>query len=189
MNRNGGNQSIAKIVKQVLNSNVEKKWVTTTYSSGIDSTLVNKDLSTLSTGSTVNTRVGSQIRVKKLRLKWYAVIGDTTNIIRVILHYWRPNDAVDVPQQSELFQNSSILSPLLKLNPNRFKMIKDLYITLDTYHPTQKGEIEIDLDQLISYVPGLDTGMNHLYLSYLSDSSGVPNPTFAFDASLDFVDE
>lgn len=189
VNTNGGTQSIAKIVKQVLNSNVEKKWKTTTFSSGVDNTLTNTDLSSISNGNTVNTRVGASIRATRLRLKWYAVIGDTTNIIRVVLHYWKPNDAVDVPQQSELFQNSSILSPLLKLNPNRFKMIRDLYITMDQYHPTQSGELDIKLAELISYMPGLDTGLNHVYLSVISDSGGVPNPTFSFDASLDFVDE
>lgn len=188
MNRNGGNQSVAKIVKQVLMSNEEKKWFLSSFSSGVDNTIQNQDLSSISNGTTSSSRIGSQIRCKKLHMKWVATLGDTTNLIRVLIHFWKPNDAVDVPQQSELFQNSSILSPLLKLNPNRFRPVRDLLIRLDTYHPIVTGELEIKLDDLISYVPGLDTGMNHLYLTVFSDSGGVPNPTFEFVTSLDFVD-
>lgn len=189
MNRNGGNQSVAKIVKQVLNSQEERKWKLTTFSSGIDSTMQSIDLTSISNGTTSSSRVGSQIRLKKLNLNWVSAIGDSTNLIRVAIVFWKPNDAVDVPQQSEVFQTSGCLAPYLKLNPSRFKLVKDFLLIFDTYHPVQKGEIEIKLDQLVSYVPGLDTGMNHLYLLVFSDSGGVPNPTFEFNSSVEFVDD
>lgn len=188
MNTNGGNQSIAKIVKQVLTSQEERKWFLTTFNSGVSSTLIATDLTSIPNGTTVNSRIGSQIKLKKLILNWVCGIGDTTNLVRVLLFFWKPNDAVDLPQQSEIFQTTSTYSPLLKLNPSRYKPVKDFLLIFDTYHPVQKGSIEINLEQLVSYVPGVDTGMNHLYLGVYSDSGGVPNPSFEFNSSVEFVD-
>lgn len=148
----------------------------------------NHDFSAIPNGTTSSTRVGASIQAKRLRIKWVANLGDTTNQIRVLIHYWKPNDAVDVPQASELFQTTGTLAPLLKITPNRFKPIWDHLIVLDTYHPILSGDMTLNLGEIISYVPGLDTGMNHLYLSVYSDSGGVPNPTFEFTASLDYVD-
>ncbi len=188
MNTNGGNQSVAKIVKQVLNSQEEKKFFLSSFSSGVDSTLQNVDMSAVPQGTTASSRIGASIKLSALHLKWVAHLGDTTNLLRVIIHHWKPNDAVDVPQASEIFQTSGVLAPLLKIKPNRFTVLVDLLISLDTYHPMKTGSLDLKLGQLVSYVPGLDTGMNHLYLSILSDSGGVPNPTFEFVASMVYTD-
>ncbi len=189
MNTNGGNQSVAKIVKQVLKSQEEKKFFLSSFSSTVDSTLVNHDFSGIPQGTTASSRIGATIKLVSLKLRWTAYLGDTTNLIRVVIHHWKPNDAVDVPQASELFQTTSVLAPLLKIQPNRFTRMAELLIPLDTYHPMKTGEINLKLGQLVSFVPGLDTGMNHLYLSVFSDSGGVPNPTFEFVASLYYTDE
>lgn len=184
------NKTVAKVVKQVLKSQEEKKFFLSSFSSTVDSTLQNVDMSAIPQGTTASSRIGSNIRTTQLNFKWAAYLGDTTNIIRVIIHHWKPNDAVDVPQQSEIFQTTGVLAPTLKnLNPNRFTKLADFLITLDTYHPMKVGSFKLKLGQLISYVPGLDTGMNHLYLSVFSDSGGVPNPTFEFIASLDYTDD
>lgn len=188
MNRNGGNQSIAKIVKQVLASNEEKKFALFSFGATVDSTMQVLDLTNISNGTTVSTRVGAQIRLKKLHVKWNAIVGDSTNLLRVTVIYWKPNNAVDVPQASEVYQTTGVLAPLLKLNPNRFKAISDFLIPMDTYSPHKKGEFDLDTNELVSYAPGLDTGMNHLYLCVQSDSGGVPNPTFNFVGSVDYTD-
>lgn len=172
----------------MLASQEEKKFFLATYSSGVDATLQNVDLSAIPQGTTASARVGATIKARKLRMKWSAYLGDTTNIFRVLIFHWKPNDAVDVPQASELFQTTGVLAPLLKITPNRYTLLLDLLITLDTYHPLRTGSINLDLGQLISYVPGLDTGMNHLYLSVFSDSGGVPNPTFEFNSSVEYTD-
>ncbi len=189
MNRNGGNQSVAKIVKQVLNSQEEKKFYQTSFSSGVDSTMVNHDFTSIPQGTTSSSRIGANIKLRSLKMKWVATLGDSTNLIRVLVFYWKPNDAVDVPQQSELFQNSSILSQPLKINPNRFTLLADLLIQLDTYHPVKTGEINLKLGSNVSFVPGVDTGMNHVYLSCFSDSAGVPNPTFEFVGCVTYTDD
>ncbi len=184
------NKTVAKVVKQVLKAQEEKKFFLTTFSSTVDSTLQNVDLSAIPQGTTASSRIGSSIRTTQLNFKWAAYLGDTTNIIRVLIFHWKPNDAVDVPQASELFQTTGTLAPLLKnLTPNRFTKLVDMNIALDTYHPMKQGGFKLKLGQLISFVPGLDTGMNHLYLSVFSDSGGVPNPTFEFNASLDYTDD
>lgn len=184
------NKTVAKVVKQVLKSQEEKKFFLSSFSSGVDSTMQSNDLSQIPQGTSASARIGSNIRTVQLNLKWAAYIGDTTNILRVIIFHWKPNDAVDIPQQSEIFQTTGVLAPTLKnLNPNRFTKLVDFLIPLDTYHPMKVGQFKLKLGQLISYVPGLDTGMNHLYLSVFSDSGGVPNPTFEYVASLDYTDD
>lgn len=188
VNTNGGNQSIKKIVKQVLDSKEELKFKLTSFSSGVDSTMQATDLSAISNGNTSSTRVGATIQAKKLRIKWVCGMGDATNLVRFSIFYWKPNDAVDIPQASELYQTTGCLAPILNIKPNRFKLLFDKLIFFDTYHPIRSGEMEFRLGEYISYVPGLDTGMNHLYLVVQSDSGGVPNPHFEYSASLDYVD-
>lgn len=146
------------------------------------------DLSSIPNGNTSSSRVGASIQAKRLRIKWVAAMGDATNLIRFSIFYWKPNDAVDVPQASEIYQTSGCLSPLLMISPNRFTLLYDKLVFFDTYHPIRSGEMELRLGEYISYVPGLDTGMNHLYLVVQSDSGGVPNPNFEYAASLDYVD-
>ncbi len=188
VNTNGGSKKVSKIVKQILQSSEEKKFFLSSFSSGVDSTMQIVDLSAIPQGTTASTRVGATIKVQKLNLRWTAYLGDTTQLIRVLIFHWKPNDAVDVPQASELYQTTGCLAPLLKIQPNRFTVVHDMLIQMDTYHPMKYGVLELKLGQLISYVPGLDTGMNHLYLTVYSDSGGVPNPTFDFVASLTYTD-
>lgn len=188
VNTNGGNQSIKKIVKQILDSKDELKFKLTTFSSGVDTTMQATDLSSIPNGNTSSSRIGATIQAKRLRIKWVAGAGDTTNLIRFSIVYWKPNDAVDVPQASEVYQTSGCLAPILNINPSRFKLMVDKLVFFDTYHPIRSGEMDLRLGEYISYVPGLDTGMNHLYLLVQSDSGGVPNPSFEFSASLDYVD-
>ncbi len=188
VNTNGGTQKISKIVKQVLQSTEEKKFFLSNFSSTVDSTMQNVDLSGIPQGTTASSRVGATIKVHKLNLRWSSYLGDTTNMIRVVIFHWKPNDAVDVPQSSELFQTTSTLAPLLKITPNRYTILHDMLISMDTYHPMKVGVLQLKLAQLVSFVPGLDTGMNHVYLSVFSDSGGVPNPTFEFVASLTYTD-
>ncbi len=183
-----GKQSVAQIVKQVLNSQEEQKFILSSFSSGVDTTMQNLDMTSIPNGTTVSSRIGASVKLKKLKLKWTAALGDTTNRIRVLIFHWKPNDAVDVPQESELYQTTGVLAPLLKIKPNRYKLLKDLLITMDTYHPIVSGDISLDLGQIVSYTPGVDTGMNHLYMSVKSDSGGVPNPTFEFNACVYYTD-
>jgi hypothetical protein len=188
VNRNGGNQSVAKIVKQVLSSQDERKFNLSSFNSTVSTTLQIHDFTSIAQGTTAQTRIGATIQVKKLFMRWVAYIGDTTNLLRVSIFQWRPSDTVDLPQASEVYLTSGVLSPLLKMKPSRFKMISDFLISLDQYHPMKTGSLELDLNFNVQYDLGVDTGSSHLYLVVQSDSAGAPNPSLEFAAKVEYVD-
>lgn len=188
MNINGSKQSVAKIVKQVLDSKEERKFALTSFNSSIATTLQTHDFTNISQGITVQGRIGATINVKKLSMKWLAYIGDTTNVLRVSIFSWKVSDTVDLPQASEIYLTTGVLSPFLKMQPSRYKLHYDLLIPLDQYHPMRSGSIELDLNEKVQYDQGLDTGSNHLYLVVQSDSAGIPNPTFEFTAKVTYTD-
>jgi len=188
VNRNGGNQSIAKIVKQVLSAQDERKFYVSSFNSTISTTLQTHDFTSIPQGTTVQGRIGATIQVKKLFMKWVANIGDSTNLLRVSIFQWRPSDTVDIPQASEVYATTGVLSPLLKMKPSRFKMLSDFLISLDQYHPMKTGSLELDLGFSTQFDQGGDTGSSHLYLTVQSDSAGAPNPSFEFVGKVEFVD-
>lgn len=188
VNTNGGNQSVAKIVKQVLNSNEERKFAVSSFNSTISTTLQTHDFTSISQGTTVQGRIGATIQCKKLFMKWVAYIGDSTNMLRVSIIQWRPSDTVDIPQASEVYSTTGVLAPFLKMQPSRFKVLHDVLISLDQYHPMKVGNIELDLGFKTQYDQGADTGTSHLYLVVQSDSAGAPNPSFEFVAKVEYVD-
>lgn len=153
------------------------------------------DLTSLITqGTTAQTRIGANVYLKKLEMTWQALLGDPTNLVRVLIYEWLVDSSTDVPQITELLEDSStiprqILSPLLVIKPHRFRMLHDGLVDLDTYHPQRHGKLTIKLGNMkVGYNLGVNTGRNHLYITLLSDSGVIPAPTFSYEMKILYTD-
>jgi len=192
--RSFGEQKIGKIVKQVINENKQTKW--SVNDSGIissTSSMLFFDLSALVTQSaTANGRIGSKIRLTKLKVRLSFVIGDVTQLNRFIVFKWNVSSTSDTPTYGEIF-DASITDQweghYLPLKPSRFKILFDKTWNMDTYHPTRYHDFTLPLNILTEFDVGVNTGRNHLYIAHVSDSAGVPHPSINFISEIHFFDQ
>lgn len=186
--------SVEEKITKILNKRVAEKYITPAIIGTSSSSTVYTDVSDIGQGTTILTRTGGEIRLKRFVLRWNAVVADVTNLIRVILFVWKPSSTSDTPSDAELFNDPSdttrkVISPTLPLKPSRFRILKDSTVMLDSYHQQRCGDFSIDLGDLkVSYDLGVNTGVNHLYLAVVSDSSAVSHPTFNYEMLLYFSD-
>jgi len=189
VNKNGSQKSLTRVVNQILDSKMEKKWISQDYSSTVSNTATLIDLTSIGQGNNAITRVGASITVKSFEINSIFTIADTTNIIRMMVFEWIPSDTSDAPSSSELLLTaSSVLSPVLPYKPSRFKILYDKNLVLDTYHPILENKFKLKLDHQVQYDLSVDTGSRHLYLYLQSDSGASAHPGVAFNSVLKFVD-
>jgi len=189
VNKNGSQKSLTRVVNQILDSKMEKKWISSDYSSTVSNAATLIDLTSISVGNNAITRVGANITVKSFEMNCIFTLADTTNIIRMMIFEWIPSDTSDVPSSSELLlTSSSVLSQTLPYKPSRFKILYDKNFVLDTYHPILENKLKLKLDHQVSYDLSVDTGSRHIYLYLQSDSGASAHPGVAYDAVLKFVD-
>jgi hypothetical protein len=190
VNTNGSQkQSLTKMVKNILDSQMEEKWLDTSYSSTVSSTATLVDLTSISQGNSATTRVGASLQVKSFAFNsiWY--LADTTNYVRIMVFEWIPSTTADVPSGSELLSDSSSpISHVLPYKPSRFNILYDKNFTLDTYHPIVEHKFKLKLDQKVQFDLGVDTGSRHLYLYMQTDSSLSSHPAVVYQSQLKFVD-
>lgn len=145
-----------------------------------------QDMTNVGQNTGSNNRTGQSIRVTKLVVFWDCILGDTFNIIRIIIFKWFPSNSSDVPQISEVFNtqvslstaiNYPVRSPFLALKPSRFKVLADYRIVLDAAHVTRCGTIVLKNLGLLSFDYQSSNGKNHIYHAVMADSGVLPHPT------------
>ncbi len=190
VNINGSQkQTITKVVKNILDSKMEMKWIPFNVSTTVDNSGSMTDLTSVGQGTNAVSRVGQTITVKSIEMNVVATLADTTNLIRMRIFEWIPSDTSDIPSLSELqYNTSSVISPLLPYKPSRFRVLYDHLFVLDTYHPILAEKVRLELDHEVQYDLSVNTGSRHLYLSLQSDSGAASHPGFAYDALVRFQD-
>jgi len=178
------------MVKNILDSKSELKWIPFDSSATVDNTGTFVDLTSVAQGTSGLTRIGQAIRVKSIEMQFYGLLADTTNLIRLQIFEWIPSTTSDTPSSSELqYYSSSVISPLLPYNPSRFKRLYSHTFVLDTYHPTELLKVNLKLDHKVSYDLSVDTGSRHIYMFLQSDSGGAPHPGCAYQGLVRFMDD
>lgn len=178
-------------MKQSIENKKQRKWATTQAvgATGVTTSTAFTVLTNISQGTTLATRVGSRIQIKRLRLHGQLVVGDATNIIRVGVFRWNVDNTSDSPGDDEIFDNTSDpLAHQVHYNPKRFKMLWEKVYSLDLYNPSKFFELDLKLDSLKTFNLGVNTGIGDLYITYTSDSSGVPNPSITYEAQIEWID-
>jgi hypothetical protein len=181
--------SVRKEITQILKASKQLKWYNTSGPSSVSTSIAFAGLSGIPAGVTNGQRVGTSVDIERILLNGQWVIGDTTQIVRVLVFKWNVDNTSDTPQSSEIFDFANDpLAPMVQFKPKRFKMLFDHIWTMDTYHPTELVRIDIKVKIKQTFDIGVNTGINNVYLALISDSGAVPNPTFTWDSQVWYTD-
>jgi len=185
-------KKIVNIVKSIVNQDKQLKWIPNDSGiiSSTTSLLIYDITSAVSQGITATTRVGTSIRLKRLKVRLSWVTGDITQLVRFFIFRWIPSSTSDTPTASELqdITGNAVMTTFLDYRPSRFKILYDRIQNLDTYNPTHYISFDLPLDFVAEFDIGVNTGRNHLYAGYASDSGAVPHPTIEFLTQLSWHD-
>jgi len=102
------------------------------------------------------------------------------------------NDASDTVQLADVVANAVVpwLSLLSPYKPNRFEAIYDEVCAIGTSGTDaciMSGKLQ--LNSPISFNATAATGIGHIYVMVISDSTAVAHPTYAVEASVGYTDE
>jgi len=181
-------------IKSMINSSLSQreqlKWATQVSTiSSVSTTLSIFDFTTVSSGTTSNTRVGTSISPKKAHFRGQIILGDTTNLVRFFVFRWHPDNNSDTPTSSEIFASASDpLSDFVYFKQRRFTILYDQLYSLDTYHPTKLIDFELDLGGSLNFTSG-NNGAEHIYVAMVSDSTAAPHPSSTMDVGFRWVDK
>lgn len=136
------------------------------------------DFALIAQGDTANLRDGMTIILKHIDFRVSAIVGDNTNIIRVVVFHWFPDDAADPPSLAELFNDPAVpsYSQFLSQVPAKFRVLYDRTFLLDTYNMIGQVIGSLPLNQKIGYDIGSNNGKDHVYLMHCSDSGAATHP-------------
>lgn len=174
-------------VERMLSVPVEKKCFDNSFSSiSISLTPQFYDLFVPNQGVLSTERVGTQAKLINISYKLRFLKADTTNYIRMVLFQWHPDNANDVPQWSQMFQfnppvtQHDIMGPLIMGDGNQrnFRVIKSIDFNLDDDGPVSliHGYINKGYKNTIYFADQAVTGMEHIYVMFVSDSGSIQHP-------------
>jgi len=179
-------------VKQMINANNIK---TQNYSDGgsantLTTTGTYTDLTALAPGTGQNLRNGSAIEVFEADIFISFVLGDTTNLCRIVVFEWFPSSTSDTPTDTELFfggTGNRWIAPFQGVRPSRFKILHDKIFNLDVAHVQVHEAMTLKLKVNSSFDNSVNTGKNHLYVCLVSDSSAIPHPGYILNYQLHYL--
>jgi hypothetical protein len=150
------------------------------------------DTTSIAIGVNVSQRVGAEILMKSLRISGSWVVGDPTQLARLVVFKWFPSNSSDVPSLSELTTatgNDVVIGGWLKYEPSRFQILHDQLFKMDTLaHPIKDFTFNVRINSKLDYDTGSTTGRNHIYLMYVTDSGVVPTPSIRYTYQVVFND-
>lgn len=147
-----------------------------------------------SNGTGPSARIGDRYKVLKLEANWNALAGDTTNVVRVTIFQWRPDDANDSPTLAKLFQHTAVPAISVFIGDVRarrkFRVLYDRTVALSAQGPASMvGNISLDEKMFaITDVNSADTGINKVYYVVSSDSGAATHPALILSATMYFAD-
>jgi hypothetical protein len=150
------------------------------------------DVTSIAAGTNVSQRVGAQILMRSVRVCGSWVVGDPTQLCRLVVFKWFPSNSSDVPSISELMTPSAsdiVIGGWLQYKPSRFHILYDRLFKLDTLaHPIKDFNFTVRVNSKLDYDTGSTTGRNHIYLMYVTDSSVIPTPSIRYSYQVIFND-
>lgn len=180
--------SIKKIVRSVIDKQVENKYQTNSFSSSpinVSGTLIL--LNGLAVGPAATERVGNRVKFTSVRARGTFTYGDNTNVIRMLLLWSRaPLSLSNMPTVNQ------------PINPSfqNFKLLYDR--AFHTQSDSGAGLLQLPLIQTIyrkingnSTYDGFNTNPDagFLYVYFVSDSIIAPDPTFTGQFIVSYQDQ
>lgn len=206
-------------VKNIIGRRIETK-VAVTYQSGVSVTsspgiydLCSSSYWNIAQGTAQGKRIGDEIRLKKIHLRWGALGGDYFNTMRIILFRFNGSNAT-APVIGDILDGTGeeyVFAPLNWDTRHRYHIIYDRVIALNqtnTFNSSgtaQSAVIDtsnswkvmrpINLfgkklgKKSVSWDAGsASTGEDHVYLLVISDSVITPNPQLFYTVQVFYTD-
>lgn len=182
-----------RTVKRLIGNGQEGKFKDTSGSLAVDTATAPIDLTDITVGtSDVGTRVGDKLKYRNIDLRYSIAVGDTTNMVRVVIVQWKQ---VSTPTLAQIFQSSGAAisphSPFYHDNAPQIRVVYDRLHAISAYGPGL-----ISLKKLIYKIPiknlqfnsGGTSGSNKLYLCLMSDSATASHPQMDYYARVNYTD-
>lgn len=155
------------------------------------------------TGPTVGTadqnRIGDQIEVKNVELRWSAyiqpgfVVVNGSDSVRVVIFQWTADDTTALVPNS-VFQSSgfgiSYLSPYTHDTRYEYKILYDDIVTLSSNGPDAVDRVVLvnPARKKVQYINGGVTGTNNIYMAIISDNNTANAPLYDYYFRVHFFD-
>lgn len=147
-----------------------------------------------SRGTGPSDRIGDRYKLVKLEANWNAIAGDTTNVVRITIFQWHPDDTSDAPTMAKLYQHTTVPALSVFIGDVRarrkFRVLYDRTVALSANGPA--GLVaNINLSEKMFRVTDVNdssTGINKVYYAVSSDSGAATHPSLELSANTYFVD-
>lgn len=150
-------------------------------------------------GTTAQTRIGDKCLMTQLSLRGRVVsnlASGAVNTIRVIVFYWKVDTAERTPNMDDILQATYAGASWTPYSPIVVgQEAKDLQIISDrTYDVNQDSNAQVSfhinkrLNKQVFFNDNATTGMNQLYVMFVSDDGAVAYPQFEYVCNVQFRD-
>jgi hypothetical protein len=184
-------------VKQLASIPKELNAIDTSFLQSIDANGTVTKLLMPAQGDGVSERNGDKIWLKRIRLRFSMIYGDTTNTFRLILFRWTQDNSIpaNVPSTLDVLQGLNALQQynFTHKQANQVHIIYDRTLTLST-----NGTPNRVIDQVlygkrlgkkkIIFDAAITTGTDQIYVLAISDSIAVPHPALAGYVRVEYTD-
>lgn len=182
-----------KYVKNVLSRTIETKIFDYQSYNNISSVPFLQDLSQVAQGTLVTNRIGDTVKPTHLDIRYVYTVADVTNLMRLIIFKWHPDDASDAPQANEILEDTTTsyacISPYKWQDRERFTVLYDHKFTFATPSVIQREFSKtIKLRGNLSFNGTGLTGSSHIYFLLVSDSAAALHPQCLFYSRLYYKD-
>lgn len=188
-----------KQVKRIVGSKEEVKYLDTNSGSFIvTGSPTFNDLTVVGQGVGANQRTGDKIMSKRINLRWNAIYGDATNFLRCIVFQWKANNASITPTAGAILENPAV--PITS-SLNNTNDASTLYTVLyDRVYCLvgngSNGAIARNISlygkklgrKALNFNPTANTGFNHIYTLWFSDSAAAPSPAVSQYVRYEYTD-
>jgi hypothetical protein len=190
---------VRQLVKQTLNSQAEKKFYFNEFTLSPDTSgNVFADISAIPQGITDNSRIGDTVNLKRLDIRIGMVLGDTTNVIRIVVFQWHADTVNDPPSLTAGLPLNSIGGiPFLYKQNNVDEGPKYTIMHDETFNLNSAGVANAQMVVALK-IPRPRMGFaaattirptGSIWMLTLSDSSAAPHPLLNCATRIWYTDE
>lgn len=187
-------KAVKTLISKQISKRAEKKYFNGSYSlSSYDHNGTIRELTPIPQGDTDVTRDGDSLYLRSMRVNGELVLGDTTNIVRVIVFQWLETDTpvpANILSSTYVGTSNAPLAPYHHDSRRLFRILYDRKFVLNANRPNalyDTGYLRIP-KRKVSYIAGGTTGSNKLWVLLISDSGAVVHPTISVLSRATFND-
>lgn len=191
-------QAVKNIVQAQLAPVIEKKHKDTSISVSNASTFNQYlNLTAITQGDSDTTRDGDRVTIDSIQLRFKLQCIDSTNVQRLVLVQWHEDTVLANAALSTILQYSSsipndIYSPYQIDKNSKFKVLWDRTFTQVLTQESDQISVNVFINKgfkkEIQFTNAASSGVGHIFLLYVSDSTVTAHPTIQGWARVRYYD-